>query len=182
MFRLQQVAITALFFCNVFADQDGLEEVKDFINTYNWDVQCWGEQNVLNQRLLERRSCEYCMQLPTVPLLTSLFQQNNLVPYLNTFQPSALPTNFVQSPYLTNMLSPTLLRGKRQAYAATNKVVEFLEEVDDFTDLWDSKKRKSQTNSSHGIVILSSVQSSQQAALQTKPVCSIVTIVFAINP
>ena len=42
--------------------------------------------------------------------------------------------------------------------------------------------RKSQTNSSLGIVVLCSVQSSQPSALQTKPVCNIVTIVFGINP
>ena len=135
----KQLALSFLFFGLSSTDQDGLKEIRETINTWNWDVQCWGEQNVLNQRLSERRSCEYCMQLPTEPLVTGSFLRNNIGPYSYPLQPAALPTNFIQSPYLTNILSPSLIRGKRHAYTVNNKIHEFLEDVEDFTHQWDSK-------------------------------------------
>ena len=117
-------------------------KIKDTINTYNWDVKCWGEQNVLQQRLVEKTACEYCMQLPTEPLVTGQFLQNNLGPYSFPLQPASLPTNFLNTPtvsipYLNNIASPYLNRGKR--HADINKVHEFLEDVEDFTHTWDSK-------------------------------------------
>ena len=72
-------------------------------------------------------SCQLNLQSPEHFLVTTLDQ------------PAALPTNFKKSPYLTNILSPSLIRGKRQAYTVNNKIHEFLEDVEDFTHQWDSK-------------------------------------------
>eukprot|EP00092_Neocalanus_flemingeri_P033293 GFUD01036206.1.p1 GENE.GFUD01036206.1~~GFUD01036206.1.p1 ORF type:complete len:188 (+),score=40.73 GFUD01036206.1:19-582(+) len=141
---LKQVVLSFLFLGLSSGQEKSLMEIRDTINTWNWDVKCWGEQNVLNQRLWEKRSCEHCMQLPTEPLVTGQFVQSNLRSYSFPLQPASLPTNFLQTPantiaYVNPYLNNLVYRGKRQAYASNNNIQEFLENVEDFTHLWDSK-------------------------------------------
>ena len=140
MFIKQVFAL--LFIGYSFGEEEALEDVRDYINTWNWDVECWGEQNVLKQRLHERKSSEYCLQLPTVPITTNQFTKGGLFPYLRhpaSLQPISVPTNYVQSPYISRVLSPSLIRGKRQAYTSSNDIREFLEEVEEFAEEWDTK-------------------------------------------
>ena len=75
-------------------------KIKNHINTWNWDVQCWGEINVAMFRMMEKIVCEQCMQMPTdapvsqyVPKMAAL--------HSSPIQNSIVPANFQQLPAAT---------------------------------------------------------------------------------
>ena len=64
------------------------KKIKKTLNNWNWDVECWGEENVLQQRQFESSAGEMCnqKQMENPPLTIRTFPP---VIALRNFAPTA---------------------------------------------------------------------------------------------
>ena len=56
-----------------------MQEIERFINKWNWDVKCWGENNVIKQRMTVQRVSEECMKIPMNKNPDFQLPENNMV-------------------------------------------------------------------------------------------------------
>merc|ERR1711892_797404 len=59
----KQVLLFLYFLHVCFSSMKTMKEVESYINKWNWDVQCWGENNVVKQRTMLHRVSKECMQM-----------------------------------------------------------------------------------------------------------------------
>ena len=60
------LAIAFLFYLIPLGMSAGntLKEIERYINKWNWDVECWGENNVIKQRMMVKRVSKECVEIP----------------------------------------------------------------------------------------------------------------------
>ena len=72
----------------VLGSYDNKKKIQQTLNNWNWDVKCWGEENVLQQRKFESSAGEICNQIQMEnPPLTSIMSTSVVAP--RNFAPSA---------------------------------------------------------------------------------------------
>jgi len=101
-----------------------MEELVDHINGWNWDVACWGEDNVAAHRKKMYEVCEMCSQeeqmdmtsLPAASLQMKRYKplQKMAMQKMQTMQHGSYKPMYVQ-PYSWTHLSPIHHLGKRSS-------------------------------------------------------------------
>jgi len=127
-------------------------KIKNHLNTWNWDVQCWGENNVVQHMQMEKEVCEKCMNEPVNPLMKG--QSQAVTPKMLGLMSSPtmqyahhIPSNFQQLPASTynlgypyaNMMPFKTHYGKRAASDMSEHLEKFMDNAADFKDSVESK-------------------------------------------
>merc|ERR1711892_1226150 len=150
----KSVFLTSVLLGLSYGSPETLMKIKQHLNSWNWDVACWGESNVVKHREMETEMVEKCMSEPISPLMKG--QSQAVTPKMLALMSSPtmqyahhIPSNFQQMPASTyslgypypNLVSPFKAHyGKRSAGDMTS----FMENAADFkinremftTDIW----------------------------------------------
>ena len=125
-----------------------LKKIKNHINKWNWDVQCWGENNVVKHRMMLKNVCEQCMQMPTNEMPKSAPLKKML--HATPMQAAHIPSNFLNVPASTYSLgypyanayhlnSPYIAHHGKRSAGMSNNLEEFLENAEVFKEGCESK-------------------------------------------
>merc|ERR1712013_324094 len=57
-----------------YGSPDTLKKIEDHLKTWNCDVACWGERNVVKHKQMETEMIEKCMLQPVNPLMVGQSQ------------------------------------------------------------------------------------------------------------
>jgi len=145
----KSVFLTSVLLGLSYGSPETLMKIKQHLNSWNWDVACWGESNVVKHREMETETVEKCMSEPVNPLMKGHSQA--VTPKMLALMSSPtmqyahhIPSNFQQMPASTyslgypypNLVSPFKAHyGKRSAGDMTS----FMENAADFKDGVESK-------------------------------------------
>ena len=108
------------------SDNNG-KKIQKTLNNWNWDVKCWGEENVLQQRKFVSSAGEMCnqRQMENPPVISkispSVVAPRNFAPSVGAdsyrWRNLGLPYNYQRSPYNYPILSHGYC-GRRHAFGS----------------------------------------------------------------
>ena len=75
-----------------------MKKIKDHIDTWNWDVQCWGESNVVQHKMMEKNVCEQCMHTPINVAIKAKPLKHKMQALHSSPLMQQIPANFMQVP------------------------------------------------------------------------------------
>ena len=81
-----------------YGGPETLKKIKDHIDTWNWDVQCWGENNVVQHKMMEKNVCEQCMHTPINTAIKAKPLQHKIQALHSSPLMQQIPANFMQVP------------------------------------------------------------------------------------
>ena len=66
---IKSIFIATVALGSSYCSPDTMKKIEDHLKTWNWDVACWGEANVVKHKQMETDLMEKCMLEPVSPLM-----------------------------------------------------------------------------------------------------------------
>lgn len=126
-----------------YGGPETLKKIENYLDCWNWDVQCWGESNVIRHKEMETEAMEKCMAEPIHPLIKGKSQAVATPKLLGLMKPTMqyhhhVPANF-QKLYVPSVYPYNVVHSSHFGKRSVEDASEFLENAVEFKESVVSK-------------------------------------------